>query len=153
MMMMMMMAMVIAIRMAENKPEGMDEARDIEDKCQKKIDPELITATSVYEYSKGLQYGSLGAGDLDSNVELFLTLVPMTKHSKRIYFRAMVAPIDAQTSRCRHIVIQDQPPDRVPQMSHLVRSHFHHQSLGNLLSSSINVKVHLTAVHKISSLT
>uniref|UniRef100_A0A158P7L3 Pecanex-like protein n=1 Tax=Angiostrongylus cantonensis TaxID=6313 RepID=A0A158P7L3_ANGCA len=36
--------------------------------------------------------------------------------------QAMVAPIDAQTSRCRHIVIQDQPPDRVPQMSHLVHS-------------------------------
>uniref|UniRef100_A0A0K0DGR9 Oxysterol-binding protein n=1 Tax=Angiostrongylus cantonensis TaxID=6313 RepID=A0A0K0DGR9_ANGCA len=66
--------------------------------------------------------------------------------------KAMVAPIDAQTSRCRQIVIQDQPPDRVPQMSHLVRSHFHHQSLGNLLSSSINIKVHLTAVHKMSSL-
>uniref|UniRef100_A0A0K0D4J0 Uncharacterized protein n=1 Tax=Angiostrongylus cantonensis TaxID=6313 RepID=A0A0K0D4J0_ANGCA len=31
----------------------------------------------------------------------------------------MVAPIDAQTLCCRHIVIQDQPPDRVPQMSHL----------------------------------
>uniref|UniRef100_A0A158PCG6 Uncharacterized protein n=1 Tax=Angiostrongylus cantonensis TaxID=6313 RepID=A0A158PCG6_ANGCA len=41
----------------------------------------------------------------------------------------MVAPIDAQTSRCGHIVIQDQPPDRVPQMSHLVRSHFYHRSL------------------------
>uniref|UniRef100_A0A0K0DRV4 Uncharacterized protein n=1 Tax=Angiostrongylus cantonensis TaxID=6313 RepID=A0A0K0DRV4_ANGCA len=49
----------------------------------------------------------------------------------------MVAPIDAQTSRCGHIVIQDQPPDRVPQMSHLVRSHFHHRSLGAWIFDSV----------------
>uniref|UniRef100_A0A0K0CVP8 Uncharacterized protein n=1 Tax=Angiostrongylus cantonensis TaxID=6313 RepID=A0A0K0CVP8_ANGCA len=46
----------------------------------------------------------------------------------------MVTPIDAQTSRCRHIAIQDQPPDLVSQMSHLVSSHFHHRSLGIKLS-------------------
>uniref|UniRef100_A0A0K0DR44 Uncharacterized protein n=1 Tax=Angiostrongylus cantonensis TaxID=6313 RepID=A0A0K0DR44_ANGCA len=67
---------------------------------------------------------SLGGGD--KRTDITAMMIPIITNDDGM---AMVAPIDAQTSRCRHIVIQDQPPDRVPEMSHLVRSHFHHQSL------------------------
>ncbi|KAJ1369404.1 hypothetical protein KIN20_030846 [Parelaphostrongylus tenuis] len=50
-MVMMMMTVVIAIGMTKDHPESVVEAREIDEDGQEKVDPELITATSPYEYT------------------------------------------------------------------------------------------------------